>query len=205
VISWVVALNEMQVLSPPRDRLQYRLRIYRRDKNKPAAASASLPTSDAFASPRLAQPNLNVLDAGTEWEHEYIYWADIETTVLDAGGKVVATVQGGDSPELTVFVHDVFPPAAPTGLEAVSSGTPPLPFMDLSWTPNTESDLAGYNVYRHEEGTESKKINGELVKGPTYRDTGVQTGHSYFYSVSAVDVRGNESGRSREASEAVPE
>ncbi|MGC2323527.1 MAG: fibronectin type III domain-containing protein, partial [Terriglobales bacterium] len=105
---------------------------------------------------------------------------------------------------IEVFVHDIFPPAVPTGLEAVSSGTPPQPFIDLSWAPNTESDLAGYNVYRHEEGEEPKKINGELVKGPTYRDSAVQAGHRYWYSVSAVDLRGNESGKSAEAFETVP-
>jgi hypothetical protein len=32
----------------------------------------------------------------------------------------------------------------------------------------------------------------------------VASGRTYFYSVSAVDIRGNESARSQEASEAVP-
>lgn len=207
VISWVVPLDEMQVLSPgqPGGRLQYHLRIYRRDKSKPAAAPTEISTTGAFVSPRLAQPNLNILDNSAEWEHEYIYWADIETTVLDVDGKVVGAVEGANSPELSILVHDVFPPAVPAGLQAVFSGTPQQPFIDLSWAPNTESDLAGYNVYRHEEGAASVRINSEVVKTPTYRDAAVQAGHSYSYSISAVDVRGNESGRSAEASEAVPQ
>ncbi|HVP52107.1 MAG TPA: fibronectin type III domain-containing protein [Terriglobales bacterium] len=205
VISWVVPLDEMQVLSPglPADRLHYRWRLFRRDTSKPAAAPLEISTAGAFASPRLVQPNLNVLDTGAEWEHEYVYWADIETTMLNPKGEVGGTVEGADSPELHVFVHDIFPPAVPTGLQAVSAGTPQQPFIDLSWAPNTESDLAGYNVYRHEEGAAPAKINRELVKAPTYRDIDVQPGHRYFYSVSAVDVRGNESGRSQEASEEV--
>ena len=207
VIWWVVPLDEMQVLSPglPADRLHYRWRLYRRDTSKPTAAPLEISTTDAFANPRLAQPNLNVLDTGVEWEHEYVYWAEIETAVLNPNGGIAGTVEGADSPELHVFVHDIFPPAAPVGLQAVSAGTPQQPFIDLSWAPNTESDLAGYNVYRHGESAAPMKINRELVKAPTYRDTGVQPGHRYFYSVSAVDVRGNESGRSEEASEVVSE
>jgi fibronectin type 3 domain-containing protein len=41
------------------------------------------------------------------------------------------------------------------------------------------------------------------VKTPSFRDDKVQMGHEYFYSVSAVDERGNESGRSEEANEAI--
>jgi len=72
----------------------------------------------------------------------------------------------------------------------------------------TSADLAGYNVYRREaSGVEEKttvKLNPELVKTPSYRDSAVAAGKIYIYSVSAVDVRGNESARSDEASETVP-
>jgi hypothetical protein len=43
-----------------------------------------------------------------------------------------------------------------------------------------------------------------LVKTPAFRDMNVESGKTYVYSISAVDVRGNESARSPEASEAVP-
>jgi fibronectin type 3 domain-containing protein len=65
-------------------------------------------------------------------------------------------------------------------------------------------DLDGYNLYRHEDGTPAIKLNAVLVKTPAYRDVDVVSGKRYFYSVSAVDVRGNESVRSEEASELVP-
>lgn len=144
------------------------------------------------------------IDHTAEWEKTYLYHVTVVTTV-PLPGRPSAQVLGDDSPEIEVFVHDTFPPAVPTGLEAVSSGTPQQPFIDLSWAPNTESDLAGYNVYRHGEGAVPNKINAELVKGPTYRDSAVQAGHHYSYSVTAVDLRGNESGRSAEASEVVPQ
>jgi fibronectin type 3 domain-containing protein len=104
-----------------------------------------------------------------------------------------------------VFAHDVFPPSVPSGLQAVFAGEGPQKFIDLVWAPDTEIDLAGYNVYRREQGSATAgKINQELVRVPSFRDTNVQPGHEYFYSVSAVDVRGNQSAPSAEASERVP-
>jgi len=142
---------------------------------------------------------LMFLDRTAEWEKTYLYKVFGVTTEQLQGKD--QRIEGNDSMEIEVFVHDVFPPAVPTGLQAVSSGTPQQPFIDLSWAPDTESDLAGYNVFRHEEGAAPVKINSDVVKAPTYRDTAVQPGRRYSYSVSAVDVRGNESERSAEASE----
>ena len=48
------------------------------------------------------------------------------------------------------------------------------------------------------------KVNASLLKTPAYRDESAVAGKSYSYSVSAIDVRGNESARSEEAGEAVP-
>jgi fibronectin type 3 domain-containing protein len=89
-------------------------------------------------------------------------------------------------------------------LQAVFSGVGQAPFIDLVWSPDTESDLAGYNLFRRREGEQPVKLNSDPVKSPAYRDTNVQPGKKYFYSVSAVDERGNESVRSEEASEQVP-
>jgi fibronectin type 3 domain-containing protein len=119
-------------------------------------------------------------------------------------GKPEVEVEGNDTPVIHVFAHDVFPPAVPTGVQAVFSGVGQAPFIDLVWSPDTEADLAGYNVFRHEESTQPVKLNSELVKTPAYRDSNVRSGKKYFYSVSAVDERNNQSARSEEASEQVP-
>src|SRR5205814_9564997 len=119
-------------------------------------------------------------------------------------GKADLQVEGEDTLPITVFAHDVFPPAVPTGLQAVASGVGQAPFIDLIWAPVTDADLAGYNVYRNEPGGAPVKINSALVQTPAYRDVNVMSGRKYFYSVSAVDLRGNESARSEEASETLP-
>jgi fibronectin type 3 domain-containing protein len=103
-----------------------------------------------------------------------------------------------------VIAHDIFPPSVPAGLQAAYSGEGQKPFIDLVWAPVTNTDLAGYNVYRSEANGSPIKLNSELVKSPAYRDSAVASGKTYTYTVSAVDVRGNESQRSEETSEPVP-
>ena len=70
--------------------------------------------------------------------------------------------------------------------------------------PVTAADLEGYNVYRHEAGGVPVKVNTEPIRMPAFRDVQVVSGKKYFYSVSAMDQRGNESAQSEEASESVP-
>lgn len=145
----------------------------------------------------------SLTDSSIEWEKTYEYHAAV-VTAIDLPNKPSLQVEGANTPEVKVFADDVFPPAVPSGLQAVFSGPGQKPFIDLVWAPVTDLDLDGYNVYRREEGTALVKINAELVKTPAYRDTNVMSGKRYFYSVSAVDVRGNESAQSEEASENVP-
>ncbi|MFZ0802335.1 MAG: fibronectin type III domain-containing protein [Terriglobales bacterium] len=144
-----------------------------------------------------------LIDHNFEWEKTYFYRATV-VTIISLEGKPDSQFESADTPAVKVFAHDVFPPAVPSGVQAVFSGVGQQPFVDLIWAPNTDADLAGYNIYRHEDGGEPRKINPALVTAPAFRDTNVVPGHSYFYSVSAVDVRGNESARSGEAGEAVP-
>ena len=104
-------------------------------------------------------------------------------TVVAQDGRPEVQVEGDDSPEVKVFADDVFPPIVPSELQAVFSGPGQQPFIDLVWAPDTDADLNGYNVYRHEEGTEPMKLNAEPMKTPAYRDGCVAAGKNYFYSV----------------------
>jgi hypothetical protein len=142
------------------------------------------------------------VDTGIEWQKHYDYW--ITPVTLWQGGGKKGEVEGSDSQVASVFANDVFPPASPAGLQAVFSGMAQQLYIDLTWTPNTEPDLAGYNVYRRVADEAPVKINVDLVKTPSFRDANVKAGTKYFYSVSAVDLRGNESVKSTETSEAVP-
>ena len=112
-------------------------------------------------------------------------------------------VQGLPSEAIVVTTTDVFPPAVPQGLVAVADAAAGA--IDLSWSPDTESDLAAYRVYRRDVhgGLPAQRIASVGVE-TSYRDTAVQPGHTYAYSVSAVDQSGNESKRSPEVEETLP-
>ena len=93
---------------------------------------------------------------------------------------------------------DTFPPSVPQGVVAAavenSESTPPSQEIDLSWSINSEQDLAGYRVYRSErEGEKGPLVTQDLLLSPAYRDTSVAFGHRYWFSVTAVDLSGNES------------
>ncbi|HET9790634.1 MAG TPA: hypothetical protein VFR08_04970, partial [Candidatus Angelobacter sp.] len=114
-----------------------------------------------------------------------------------------------DSSTAKILAHDVFPPAVPTGLQAVYAGNPQNPAIDLTWKPDSDEDLAGYNVYRRETSGAFgngafTKINSALVKTPSFHDAQVHPGGTFIYAVSAVDLRNNESEKSQETSERVP-
>ena len=150
-----------------------------------------------------AQDEQSLTDTTIEWENTYEYRADT-VTVVDQADKPPIQVEGDDTPTVKVFADDVFPPAVPSGLQAVFSGPGQKPFIDLVWAPVTDIDLGGYNVYRAEDGAAPIKLNKEPLKTPAYRDSDVVSGKQYVYSVSSVDVRGNESARSEPATESVP-
>ncbi len=176
--------------------VEYLYRVYRR----PVDGNVDTVVGEALLLPPSA---MQMVDRSFEWEKTYSYRATVVTRIHEAG-KADSQFEGADTPDVKVFTHDVFPPAVPSGLQAVFSGTGQQPFIDLIWAPDVEADLAGYNVYRREATGEPVKLNSELVKTPAFRDMNVTSGKTYFYSVSAVDVRGNESARSQETSESVP-
>jgi hypothetical protein len=67
------------------------------------------------------------------------------------------------------------------------------------WTPNSERDLAGYNIYR-----DGQKINQSLITTNSYVDYSMVVpenpgGVEHFYRVSAVDDASNESHTSERA------
>lgn len=191
VLTWA---NDIPPVVPAS--VHYLYRVYRRQLGSEEAILAGQTVGGN-------DPILTLIDSSIEWQKTYEYRAET-VTVIAQDGKPELQLEGDDTAEVKVFADDVFPPAVPAGLQAVDSGPGQKTFVDLVWAPVTDVDLDGYNVYRHEEGSAPVKVNTSLVKTPAYRDDSVVSGTSYLYSVSAVDVRGNESARSEEAGETVP-
>jgi hypothetical protein len=175
-------------------------RIYRGELDPSSAEAASADLSKTkWKSPLTllaASDETSYRDTLFDFGKTYAYI--VRSVVLVEGNAL----ESSDSAPAIVSPRDTFPPAAPQNLVAVvrSGATPGSAVVDLSWSINLETDLAGYRVYRSEEQSQrGVLITPELLLAPAYRDTSVEPGHRYWYSVTAVDRAGNES----EASAAV--
>jgi hypothetical protein len=98
--------------------------------------------------------------------------------------------------------------STPPPSQSPPSTTPPVSSINkvtLTWTPNKESDLAGYKVY---VGTSSGTYDFPgspfvIDKIATYVVTNLQQKTTYFFAVSAFDHAGNESPLSTEVSKSI--
>lgn len=169
-------------------------RVFRGEIDPASPDSATKDLSQAKWKSPLAllasSPSTTYRDTTFDFGKTYLYTV---RTVIPADG---GTVESANSVPAIVTPRDIFPPAVPQGpVAAVIVGNPTNgPEVDLSWSINAETDLAGYRVYRSEQqDTPGQLVTPDLLLSPAYRDTSVQSGHRYWYSVTAVDRSGNES------------
>jgi hypothetical protein len=168
--------------------------VYRGELDPTAASvAASDPLQAKWKSPLLqlgTATTTDYRDSGFDYGKTYAY------LVRSVIGSPAGTLESSDSPLAIVTPQDTFPPAAPQGIvAAIQPGTTPGSVaVELSWSINVESDLAGYRVYRSEqEGERGAPLTPQLLPSPAYRDNSVQYGQRYWYTVTAVDRSGNES------------
>lgn len=179
-------------------------RIYRGEADSSVAATSG-------EAPKLKSPLASIGDTGSsanafsdynfEFGKSYVY--SVRSLVQYSG----ASLESADSNWVVVTPRDTFPPSTPQGLivtMAPAQGETPA-HLELSWAINSETDIAGYNVYRSEqEGTLGTRLNTEVLLTPAFRDMNAVPGRLYFYSVTAVDRTGNESPASAAVSGSVP-
>lgn len=103
-----------------------------------------------------------------------------KTTITVASGGIVKTVT------ITLTVSD--------------------PSATLTWKANSETDLAGYKVYRSTIRGKYEPQNAIVLlqkNVTTYQVTDLQPRTTYFFVVTAFDMAGNESGYSNEVSKSI--
>lgn len=109
-------------------------------------------------------------------------------------------MESGDSDVIEVQAKDMFAPAAPSGLISIAAESS----ISLTWDDNTETDLAGYRVWRRMEGeSEFELLTPQPIRGNVFRDTRVEKSIRYDYAVTALDRAGNESPKSDIVSEII--
>lgn len=168
--------------------------VYRGELDANSTSAAASDSSQAkWKSP------LRLLASTEETKYEDTFfdfgrtYAYVVRSVVMADGK---PLESSDSNSAIITPQDIFPPAPPQNLVAnvVPGPAPDSLVVDLSWSISPETDLAGYRVYRSEEqGAGRVSVTPELLLAPAHRDTSVEPGHRYWYSVTAVDRAGNES------------
>lgn len=180
------------------------VRLVRMLVQKPAqkpGAPTPLPTQQTleFTGPDEGR----VLDSNAALDHTYTYTVQ-RILYLTPPNQGVELASAPSQP-VTIDARDVFPPATPAGLEAIAD--PQARAIDLSWQPDTEPDLAGYTVYRRDAASTGPpiRISPAAEPAPAFHDSTAQPGHTYYYSVSATDRDGNESPRSIEIEESLPQ
>jgi hypothetical protein len=136
-------------------------------------------------------------------------WSDDSTVAFDPpgdwqlGSSYTLTVEGKDLAGnaltggkiisfQTVAAPDTTPPNVPSNLKATAGENQFL----LEWTANTETDLAGYNVFLGESG--DNVVSSVFVAKPGIATTvtGLTNGKTYFFALDAQDLNGNHSPRS---------
>jgi hypothetical protein len=188
-------------------------RIYRTEAAKPSAgdgqseprAPSPLPPSPAKGKQQFAKiaetASPTYQDTQTEFGTTYTY--SVRSVVEYSGHDL----ESSDSNLASITPRDIFPPSAPQGLVVVlvpKIGDTPA-HLELSWSINSETDIAGYNVYRSEQdGTLWTRLNPELLLTPAFRDMSAIAGRQYFYTITAVGRAGNESSPGASASGEIP-
>jgi hypothetical protein len=123
-------------------------------------------------------PNTTFEDTRVVFENDYSYkiravreWHDTR-------------IDGPPSRSVSVNLLDLTPPPPPVNVFSASAREG----IKLTWPAVEASDLAGYRVYRRENGTAHfRRIGPELLTDNLFVDTDVRQGATYFYRVTSVD------------------
>lgn len=138
-------------------------------------------------------------DRNFKFGERYTYL--VRSVSLGTGGTPVESL---NSNSLELSPVDIYPPSAPGQI----SSAPAPGRIALFWPANSESDVAGYLIYRSTDPNLAKdkwtKLTPALYTKTTFTDENVEGGKTYHYYIIAVDAAGNVSQPSEVVSETVP-
>lgn len=186
------------------------LRIHRTLIAAPGSASPNQAGGTPSAQEQTLEVSLDksdpgqALDSDAALDHIWRYTAERVRRIT--ADQHTVELAGLPSQPATIDAKDIFPPAVPASLAAVADEQAHA--IDLSWTPGSDRNLAGYIVYRRDDtaSTPMERISGNTpVVQSTFEDRNVVAGHRYAYAVSAVSQDGVESARSAEVQEEMQE
>lgn len=139
------------------------------------------------------------LDKFFEFNKEYLYFVRAVSI-----GNNAEPLESLESNIIKITPRDTFPPAAPNAVTIAAAPNN----LSLFFAANPETDIAGYRIYRTTDPNKAKTewtlLTKELLTTNTFQDVNVESGQTYFYYLTAVDLAGNVSEPSAVVSETVP-
>lgn len=126
----------------------------------------------------------------TAVSHGAAYFYTVRATAL-----AKPRIEGPPSDEAGILYRDVYPPAAPARLDALTEAK----LVRLVWDPSVSADVVGYLVYRTVDQAPSAPLTEKPVTDTFFTDENVPEGKRSRYTVRAVDGHGNLSPPSPEA------
>ncbi len=173
----------------------YKVTVSAGDQPGAATASCIAPCYDSVHN--LNVEGINAIDhfqatAATEFKTGTV-------TVPVTDGRLTIDANDGTNTKINYLDFesiDVTAPAVPSDVAAAAGDTK----NTVSWTANTDADLAGYNVYGAAGSTvavsAATKLTATPQTGTSFEHTGLTNATQYSYVVTAVDLSGNESAAS---------
>ncbi len=124
----------------------------------------------------------------------FTFQTDYEYTVRTVSFYRGEAIESVNSEILSLKPVDTFPPAPPVNLSGASAAG----IVNLFFPASPEKDVRGYFIYRTDLGDQGVmvKMTSTPIPQTTFQDRRADNGKTYRYQVSAVDVFGNESGKS---------
>lgn len=144
----------------------------------------------------------NIIDAHTQSTNLTNITIDSNYNITSSGWKNTGSGTNPDGTQANIgvyggaFAWGISPPATPSTLTATATACNQV---QLSWQPNTESDLAGYIIYRNY--VEIARVGATAT---SYTDTGVQPNTQYTYGIKAYNTSSMTSGMSNAATVTTP-
>ena len=133
-----------------------------------------------------------------EFDKRYFYF------VRAVSGSGSVPIESSESEIVSVTPKDIFPPSVPTAITvAAAPGR-----ISVFFAVNPEKDIAGYRVYRSTDpdapAASWTELTTDLLATNTFQDDRVESGVTYYYAITAEDIRGNVSERSVPVAETAP-
>jgi len=116
-----------------------------------------------------------------------LIFSGLQNDSLYFAGVTVEGLNGQESRLAETNCRVLLAPAATLQVKA----TPQLLKIKLSWKPNLELDLAGYDVYKSNDSISFTKLNTQLLTDTVLIDNSVSLSAYHYYKIRGVDTDGN--------------